>query len=196
MRREISGVASKSNNKKLGTKMTEQNRRYNTVAIWLHWIIGALMIFMLFFGEGLIQRVQGTFYPSVHVSLGITILVLSVARLAWRLMNPPPALPNTMKPWEVTVSHITHWAFYVLMIGMPLTGMMDISRAALRNADLLQASVFGLFNVPALPNLLGLGSTHSLGAFVGKLLVILHIGAALKHQFWDKDGLLRRMSPH
>lgn len=154
------------------------------------------MIFMLFFGEGLIQRVQGTFYPSMHVSLGITILVLSVVRLVWRLKNPPPALPNTMKPWEVTVSHITHWAFYVLMIGMPLTGMMDISRAALRNVDLLQASTFGLFNVPTLPNLLGLGGAHSLGAFAGKILVILHVGAALKHQFWDKDGLLRRMLPH
>ncbi len=176
--------------------MTEQNIRYNTVAIWLHWIIGLLMIFMLFFGEGLIQRVQGTFYPSVHVSLGITILVLSVARLAWRLMNPPPALPTTMKPWEVTVSHITHWAFYALMIGMPLTGMMDISHAAVRNAELLQASVFGLFNVPVLPDLLGLGQTHSLGAVAGKILVILHVGAALKHQLWNKDGLLRRMSPH
>ncbi len=154
------------------------------------------MIYMLFFGEGLIQRVQGTFYPSVHVSLGITILVLSVARLAWRLMNPPPALPTTMKSWEATLSHVTHWAFYALMVGMPLTGMMDISRTAIRKPDLLQASVYGLFNVPVLPNILSLGQTHELGALVGKLLVILHVGAALKHQFWNNDGLLRRMSPH
>jgi cytochrome b561 len=175
--------------------MTDQNLRYNNVAIGLHWLIGLLMMFMLFFGEGLIQRVQGTFYPSVHVSLGIAILVLSVARLAWRMMNPPPALPDTMKPWEKIVSHITHWAFYILMIGMPLTGMMDISNAAVRNANLLHASVFGLFNVPTIPNVLGLGGAHSLGAVVGKILVILHVGAALKHQFWNKDGLLRRMSP-
>jgi len=101
-----------------------------------------------------------------------------------------------MNPWEVKVSHITHWAFYALMIGMPLTGMMDISRAAIRQADLLQASVYGLFNVPVLPNFLGLGQAQELGALVGKLLVILHVGAALKHQFWNKDGLMRRMSPH
>ncbi len=176
--------------------MTEQNLRYNNVAIGLHWVIGLLMIFMLFFGEGLIQRVQGTFYPAIHVSLGISILVLSVVRLAWRLMNPPPALPDTMKSWEKTVSHIAHWVFYILMIGMPITGMMAIGPAAVEKADLLQASIFGLFAVPVLPNILGLGVTHGAGAFFGKLLVILHVGAALKHQFWDKDGILRRMSPH
>ena len=154
------------------------------------------MIFMLFLGEGLIQRVQGTFYPSIHVSLGIAILLLSVVRLAWRFTNPPPRLPNTMKSWEKTFSHITHWAFYVLMIGMPITGMMAIGPAAAEKADLLQSSVFGLFAVPVLPNVLGLAVTHGAGAFIGKLMVILHVGAALKHQFWDKDGILRRMSPH
>jgi cytochrome b561 len=168
--------------------------RYNSVAIILHWTIGLLMLGMLFFGEGLIQRVQGTFYPSVHVSLGITILVLSLARLGWRLANPPPALPGTMKPWEKIVSHITHWAFYVLMIGMPLTGMMAITGAATRQPDLLNASLFGITNVLTLPNIGGFGATHSLGAFIGKILVILHVGAALKHQFWNKDGLMKRMS--
>lgn len=175
--------------------MTEQNDRYNNVAIGLHWLIGILMLFMLFFGENLIQHVQGTFYPSIHVSLGVSILVLSIARLAWRFMTPRPALPAGMKRWEIMTSKITHFAFYVLMIGMPLTGMMAIGSAAGEKPDLLQASVFGVFSVPVLPNLLGLGATHSFGALIGKLLVILHIGAALKHQFWNKDGLLRRMVP-
>ena len=57
-----------------------------------------------------------------HKSVGITILVLAVLRLAWRLMNPTPALPNTLKPYERLLAHVTHFALYMLLFVMPLTG--------------------------------------------------------------------------
>ena len=177
--------------------MSVSSSRYSTVAIILHWLIAALMIYMILFGEDLIRRPTDTFYPSLHASIGISILVLSLAWLFWRLMNPSPALPSTMKPWEVTVSHITHWLFYVLMIGLPLTGLMAFTHQLPKETILSGTTLFGITSVPGLPDIGGVGrNLHSLSSKAAEVLIILHIVAALKHQFWDKDNLLKRMSPH
>ena len=73
--------------------------RYDAVAMSLHWLIAALLIFMLFFGEELMEAEDGSgFGPSLHVSIGSAILFLSVFRLIWRLINPPPAYPASMAP--------------------------------------------------------------------------------------------------
>lgn len=175
--------------------MDQNLTRYNSVAVALHWLIAALMIYMLLWGEDLIRHPTGTYNPSLHASLGLSILVLSLVRLGWRLANPAPALPATMKPWEVMLSHVTHWAFYVLMIGIPLTGMMSFTAQLVRDPILSGASIFGMFAVPSLPNLGGAGGgLHGLLSNLAKVLIILHVLAALKHQFWDKDNLLKRMS--
>ncbi len=107
--------------------MNDQTSKYTKGAIYLHWTIGTLMIIMLFFGEDMIRNATGTFYPSLHASLGIAILMLTLVRLWWRLVNTPPALPASMKRWEVTVSHITHIVFYILMIVLPLSGWLSLS---------------------------------------------------------------------
>ena len=177
--------------------MSVSSSRYSTVAIALHWLIAVLMIYMILFGEDLIRRPTGTFYPSLHASIGISVLILSLARLGWRLMNPPPALPSTMKAWEVTVSHVTHWLFYVLMIGLPLTGLMAFTQQLPKEVILNGTTLFGIAPVPGLPDLGGMGrNLHSLSSKAAEVLIILHVVAALKHQFWDKDKLLNRMSPH
>jgi cytochrome b561 len=177
--------------------MNSSSVRYNMGAIYLHWIIALLMIYMVFFGEGLIRRQQATFYPSLHVSLGVLILVLSLGRLAWRMMHQPPDLPASMKGWEVSLSHITHWLFYALMILLPLTGMMSFTHQLAKEPLLAGVTVFGMFGAPALPDLFGLGrNSHSIASNVAYFLIILHVLAALKHQFWDKDNILNRMRPH
>ena len=177
--------------------MSVSSSRYSTVAISLHWLIAALMIYMILFGEDLIRRPTGTFYPSLHASIGISVLILSLARLGWRLMNPPPPLASTMKPWEVFISHITHWLFYILMIGLPLTGLMAFTHQLPKEAILSGTTLFGIAPVPGLPDLGGIGgNVHSLASKVAEVLIILHVVAALKHQFWDRDNILKRMSPH
>jgi cytochrome b561 len=169
---------------------------YSKGAIWLHWLIAALMITMLFLGEDMIRHATATFYPSLHASLGISILALSIVRIWWRFTHPVPALPDTMKNWEQKVSHLTHFVFYVLMIGLPLSGLMSFSSEVTKETILSGTTIFGLFAVPALPNIAGAGGIiHGFGAEVGQVLVILHVLAALKHQFWDKDNLFRRMLP-
>jgi cytochrome b561 len=177
--------------------MSVSSSRYSTVAVILHWLIAALMIYMILFGEDLIRNPVGTFYPSLHASIGISVLILSLVRLGWRVMNPPPPLPSTMKPWEVTISRITHGLFYILMIGLPLTGLMAFTHQLPKETILSGTTLFGIAPVPGLPDLGGIGDNlHGLSSKVAEVLIILHVIAALKHQFWDKDHLLKRMSPH
>jgi cytochrome b561 len=146
----------------------------------------------------------------VHKSVGLTILALSLLRLAWRLMNPPPALPEHMPQLEQLAAKGAHWGFYALMIAMPLTGWLYVSTAW--NADIGQplqvpTLYFGLFQVPHIFGLAELptpvrafwsGVTmnlHSKLAWAAIVLLVLHVGAALKHQFIDKDEVLGHMVP-
>ncbi len=123
--------------------------KYDKIAVLFHWVIAALMIYMLLFGEDLMsRRAADASGATWHASIGIAILVLSVLRLLWRLANPPPPLPTTMKPWEMTASHTTHWLFYVLMIGLPLTGLLGFADQIAKAPVFADATVFGWFKVP------------------------------------------------
>jgi cytochrome b561 len=179
--------------------MGNRSERYSTIAILLHWLIAGLMIYMLFWGEDLIARAHGTDGPSRHATLGVSILILSLIRLIWRIANPPPALPATTATWEARASHWSHALFYILMIGLPLSGLTAFTSHIVEHPDAAPSQIFGLFAVPALPDF-GFGGPahllHRIGSKAAIALLLLHVAAALKHQFWNKDGLLRRMSPH
>jgi cytochrome b561 len=171
--------------------------KYDKVAVLMHWIIAAMMIYMVVFGEDLMsRRATDASGATWHASIGIAILVLSILRLLWRLANPPPLLPATMKPWEIKASHGTHWLFYIMMIGLPLTGLLGFADQVTKVPAVASATVFGLFNVPQPVLVQGWnwGGLHSLMSNIMYPLVALHVLAALKHQFIDKDGLLKRMT--
>jgi cytochrome b561 len=177
--------------------MSTKIKQYTRVAISLHWIIAVLMIVMLFFGEDMIRGATGTFYPSLHASLGLSILILSLVRVWWRINHAPPAQPASLKRWETRLSGATHFMFYVLMIALPLSGLLSFGHEVHREAVLTGTTLFGLVGVPILPDIgNGASNFHELGGKLGQVLVLLHVAAAFKHQFWDKDNLLRRMSPH
>lgn len=178
--------------------MTKPSDRYTRPAIWMHWITAALMLFMLFLGEDYIRRPMGAsltgWQPSTHATIGILILLLGVSRLLWRIGNPPPALPPAMRRWEVWAAKTTHAAFYGLLIALPLTGLMAIVPYGVGRLDVEAVKAFGLVPVAFLPNLGDLtGNIHTTLTILAKALIIVHVFAALKHQFWDKDGLLGRM---
>jgi cytochrome b561 len=146
----------------------------------------------------------------LHKSIGLTVLALSLARLGWRLLNPPPPLPAAMPAWERIAAAATHWAFYALMIALPLSGWTYVSAgwSIHENAALaVETRWFGLFTVP---HLFGLDQAseatrasaaetalraHWLLAWGALLLLALHVAAALKHQFVDRDGVMARMIP-
>lgn len=132
-----------------------------------------------------------------HKSFGILVLVLSIFRIIWRLGHKPPALPDHMPGWQKTVSHMTHGLFYGLMIGMPLVGWAMVSASNLPVPTIL----FQILPLPDMPGVMESEATykrfqwlHEAGAKLFIALILLHVGAALKHQFFDRDGVLSRMS--
>ena len=180
-----------------------QQQRYTAVAIALHWIIAFSIIGLIAVGWLMEEMDPGPDYFAIvqlHKSFGITILLLSVARIIWRLMNPPPPEPP-MPGWQKLAASAVHVLFYVLIIAMPLTGW--IMASASTDAP---TRYFGLVDIrlPGIPALdlatregleEGFEQVHGNLAWVIIGLLVLHVAGALKHQFVDKDGLLARMAP-
>lgn len=184
--------------------------RYTLVAIILHWLIAVAIILQIASGLWMVDAIKGATYQALaydtyqwHKSLGLTVLILSLMRLAWRLTHRPPALPDGMKRVERVGAHLTHWLFYGFMIGAPLTGWAMVSASPWD----LPTIWFGLFEVPHIPWLYdldmaakegveaGFKLSHEIMGKLGLALLLLHIGAALKHQFIAKDHLMWRMVP-
>ena len=171
--------------------------RYTVVAQAFHWVIAALVVtqFVLANLAGdLPIGVHKLALLARHKSFGMTVLMLAILRGLWRLKNPPPELPPGMKPIERMLARATHVAFYVLLFAMPITGWL------MSSAKNYSVSWFGLFTWP---NLIGkneaafdiLRSTHDVLSGVLFVIAVLHILAALKHHFWNKDDVLLRMLP-
>jgi len=172
---------------------------YTKVAIFLHWLIGLLIIFMLGFGL-LLDDIPNDYKfqaYQLHKSIGLTILALSFIRLFWRLTHRAPPLPVHMKPWEKFAAHASHYILYALMICIPLTGWALVSSSPMNFPTMW----FGLFQWPHLPlehtkELSdGFAETHQILAYLTIVLLCGHVGAALKHHFIDKDEVLIHMVP-
>jgi cytochrome b561 len=177
------------------------SERYSTTAIWLHWITAAIMLFMLFLSEDLIRLPRGQaigpldWGPTAHASFGLLVLLLALARLFWKIANPPPQLP-AMPRWQVIATKSTHHLFYVLMITIPVFGLLALAPYGIEHSGTENVAFFNLFSLNFMPNLgEWTSSAHELLGKLAQILVIIHIIAALKHQFWDKDNLLSRMQP-
>jgi cytochrome b561 len=181
--------------------------RYGSVAMSLHWLIAALVIANLCLGEyftGLPRHDPRLFaLVQVHKSIGLTVLVLSLARLAWRLINPVPPLPIAMHPALRVLARATHVLLYVLIIVIPLSGWAMVSASPLG----LPTMYFGLFQWPHIPLLAHLSRvqkvplSHNLMAVHATLatfaigLIVIHVGGALYHQLLRRDDVLKRMLP-
>ncbi|WP_395672191.1 cytochrome b/b6 domain-containing protein [Phenylobacterium sp.] len=191
--------------------------RYSAVAIGLHWLIAAALIAMIPLGWWMSDAIadparQAAAYAAfqLHKSIGLTILGLSLLRLGWRLTHRAPALPAGMNGLERFAAKATHAAFYALMILLPLSGWIYVSTGWMAGQDrpfAVATSWFGLAEVPNLPALsdapvelrrataFQVLSAHSLMAWGAIVLIALHVAAALKHQFVDRDGVMAAMVP-
>lgn len=182
--------------------------QYTTVAIALHWLIAVLAIGQIAVGlymEGLPKSADAERFQLIqlHKSFGVTILLLTLARLGWRLGHKPPALPQAMPRWQKTFARGLHWGFYALLIGLPLGGWAMVSASPL--ADTVKTYLFGVVPWPHLPFFDGVedrralagafGEMHEIGAKLMIALIAIHIGAALKHWLMDGDGVLETMLP-
>lgn len=171
--------------------------RYAAVARWFHWTVALLIVVNLligFFHDGFSRSWIGP-VMNAHKAIGLTVLVLSLARLAWRVGHPVPRQMSSHAAWEKTLAKVTHWTLYAFMVLMPLAGWLMVSAAE----TVRPISFFGLLPLPLLPTganeaLAGLGhEAHELIGWGFVVLLVLHIGGALKHQWIDRDHTLGRM---
>ncbi|TAJ77622.1 MAG: cytochrome b [Gallionellaceae bacterium] len=171
--------------------------RYTNTAIALHWLV-ALLVFAAFplgmYMHDLPLSPTKLQLYSYHKWLGMSVLVLAVLRAVWRATHEPPALPDTMPRWQKVASAATHQFLYVLLFVIPLSGWLMSSAKGFKTVWL---------GVLPLPDLVGkdkalgdmLGSLHESFNYMLLALVVLHIAAALKHRFIDRDGVMERMWP-
>lgn len=171
-------------------------QRYSLGAIVLHWLIAAALVFQIVFAESL----EGPSGPDVfarfqlHKSVGITILVLSVIRLAWRFIAPRPA-PLPGPGWATMLSRAVHAGFYIFMIAAPVTGWIMVSSSRIK----IETLVFGVVPWPDLPVAQWMGGPagvlHHYMPNIAIALFVLHVIGALRHQYILGHPILARMLP-
>lgn len=171
--------------------------RYSTTAMALHWLIAALLVYNYALGERAEHLRQGAALFAVlqlHKSIGISVLLLSLLRLAIRFWRPAPVAVID-NPAAKYLSSAVHALFYIVMIGAPLTGWLIVSTAKIDIPTLL----FGIVPWPHLPVAQGwhrlAEDVHALLSTTLLALIALHVIGAVRHQFVIKDGLLNRMMP-
>lgn len=171
--------------------------RYTGVAIALHWLVAALVAGQFAWGWLMIDIPKQPPGPraeafNLHKSFGLLILALMVARLAWRLGHPPPALP-AMAHWQKNLAQATHAGLYVALFAMPFSGYLGSAVSG------YPVKFFGIVLPawaspnPALKEFLS--AVHYAVAWLFVALLATHVAGALRHALIDRDGLLHRMLP-
>ena len=172
--------------------------RYTRTAIVLHWLITVAVFTQVSLGLWMIAIPKSppgvrAYWFNVHKSIGITLGLLVLVRLAWRLSHRPPALPETMATWQRLAAKTSQHGLYVCMIVLPVSGYFGSSFTK------YPIKYFGYtlphwgWEAPHLKELMS--QIHFVTASVFIVLILLHISAALKHRFVDRDGVFERMFP-
>lgn len=170
---------------------------YSWPAKLAHWLVAVLILTNFTLAWIMVDmKISPTTLKlfSYHKWIGVTVFVLAVLRLAWRLYRRPPPLPTHMRAWERRTAEITHRLLYLLLFAVPLSGWL------MSSAKGFQTVYLGRLPIPDL-----LGKDPALGAALTEvhlalnwllaILLAMHVGAALKHHFIDRDDVLRRMLP-
>jgi cytochrome b561 len=173
-------------------------QRYTKTAMLIHWLTALLIIAAFFLGLTMteIHGITPTKlkYYSWHKWLGVTVLLLAVLRVLWRRANQPPPHPLGMPAWQAMAADATHLLLYLLIFAVPLSGYLYSSAAG------VPVVYLGLIPLPTLIEANAelkpiLKTVHYVLTMTMAAAVVGHVLAALKHQFIDRDGVLRRMLP-
>jgi cytochrome b561 len=179
--------------------------RYSPVAIVFHWVMAGLVVFQLALGWWMGRAPVGAGKVGahdLHYAIGLAMLVLVVCRGSWRLLAPP-VINDADKPgWESLFAHVGHYVFYLCLFGLPLSGWAMLSATA-REEQLLLA---GIAPWPLMPfqeltaerrwQIEAAAEWMHFGLVVSLLMLIpVHVAAALKHHFIDRDDVFHGMAP-
>jgi cytochrome b561 len=172
--------------------------RYDKVAITLHWVVAVLVLCQISLGWSMIDIPKNppglrAGWFNLHKSIGLTIGLLVLFRLAWRIGHPPPPLPASMPRWQARAARTSHFLLYAALIAQPLIGYLGSSFTP------YPIKYFGVtlppwgWDAPALKELCS--AAHLGLACLITALVAIHIAAALKHLLVNRDGVFQRMLP-
>jgi cytochrome b561 len=176
--------------------MIGSRQRFTPRQRLLHWLMAVCILAMLFIGVGMVSTVMPKYLQlvSIHKSLGIAILLLALVRLMVRLRDGAPPLPADLPEPMKLAAHLSHYALYALMIGMPLIGWGMLSAAAY--PVVLLAGVRLPAILPQSDTLHALlWNAHFYLAFLFFALILLHAAAALFHALVRRDGVFETMAP-
>lgn len=179
--------------------------RYTPVGIAFHWIMAFLVLFQLGWGWYTSMMPVGgdkLYGYQVHSAVGLPILILALLRLGWRIIIPDPENDADTQGWQTQAAYITHYLFYICFFGLPLSGWAMWSAVAepgpLYVAGILPWPQMPLDELPLTMRWTIMDVAEDVHLILILALLILipaHVGAALKHHFWDRHDVLRGMLP-
>ena len=177
----------------------ERILRYSNTAVAIHWVTVVLVLFQIWLGFSFADLAPGPERGQLftwHKTIGALILLATIARLTYRMINPPPPFPTDLPKWERVSAVWNHRLFYILLIGLPIGGLIAVSGHAKGPTTSLLGGV-ALPVIPGISEQMGeiAGGLHSAGAVALIALIALHLAAALKHQFVDHAPASGRMPP-
>lgn len=179
--------------------------RYSPVGVGFHWIMAFLVIFQIFWGLSLAFRPAGGDKLDaylVHAAVGMPVLLLALARGAWRLLIPGPRNDADNLGAQTVIAHALHYLFYACFLAMPISGWVMwsavVAPGPLSFAGLAGWPALPLAELPLITRWAIMDVARAVHVWLAWLLVIivpLHVIAALKHHFWDRHDVLRGMLP-
>ena len=176
--------------------LRSDHTRWSTAAKTFHWLMALLILgngAFAFWMDGLKPSLQKINMFALHKSIGLTVLALFLLRVLWRAIDRRPADMPAPR-WQHLAAKAVHGCLYLLIAAIPLSGW------AFNSAHGFPLQYFKQFNLPALveknPELSDiLGTVHVYLFWFLLLVLVAHVGGALKHHFIDRDDTLRRMLP-
>jgi cytochrome b561 len=167
---------------------------YTRTAIILHWVMALPLIGLLLFGLQTMGGHHDRVWPTIHASVGFALLALVGVRILWRWRYPPPPLPNNMSKASRLSAQVSHLSLYAAMLLLPITGWLAFTEHVRRTLGVASASFFWIAKIPILPDYgINFHVIHKWGGKAALALIALHVLAALKHHFYDRDDVLLRM---
>ena len=181
----------------IATEPATLDQPYNPVAKLFHWVVVVLLLAQISIAlvlPSLLPKTAEDALTAWHLSVGSTILLVMLLRLAWRLTHAPPPAPTDLQPTLRRLSRVTHWAFYAILIVLPLLGWTTASAYG------ATVRLFGLIPLPALtaPDKAfaeALGEVHGATAVLLLALIALHVAGVLYHVLVKRDRVVHRMLP-
>lgn len=177
--------------------MNPSLHRYTGVAIALHWLIAFAILGTFLLGQYMtnlqLSPAKLKLY-SYHKWIGVTIFLLVLMRIAWRLAHRPPLPPASMPAWQHSAASIAHFFLYALTLAIPVSGWL------MSSASGFQVVYLGVIPIPDLlakskDAAQELKQLHEALNWLMVLVVAMHVAAALKHHLMDRDDVLQRMLP-